>query len=70
MAFLFRFSSRIGRRQWNMVQFLIFGFTLLLTTAIEVKGGAVHHRIPENDMLILFAFNMWINIRHFGSAAA
>ncbi len=63
MKFLFRFSGRIDRLQWNLGQILVFALTILpMMTMIEIREGTVHYRMPEYHMLGIFALSIWINL--------
>ncbi len=63
MKFLFRFSGRIDRLQWNLGQILVFALTVLpMMTMIEIREGTVHYRMPEYHMLGILALSIWINI--------
>ena len=63
MGFLFRFSGRSGRLQWNLGQILIFLLYLVpILAMVEIRDGTVHYRMPGNHLLILIALATWINL--------
>ena len=63
MGFLFRFSGRIGRLQWNLGQVLIFFLCLIpVLTMVEIREGSVQYRMPGYHILGLFVLTTWINL--------